>query len=80
MVQKKHGSCVLPNPVLGPRLEELVLNGCPRILCHSQLTFTGFPPPLPLSVWFVGCSVSERCGVKVYTVSVSCCWQLELVL
>lgn len=37
MVQKKHGSCVLPNPVLGPRLEELVLNGCPRILCHSQL-------------------------------------------
>lgn len=80
LVQKKHGSCVLPNPVLGPRLEELVLNGCPRILCRNQLVCSGFPPsPLPLSVWFAGCSESEWRGVTVYPLSVSCCcsWSLS---
>lgn len=46
-MQKTHGSCVLPNPVLGPRLAELVLSGCPRILHPNQLLFTGFPPSPP---------------------------------
>lgn len=37
LVIQKCSSCVLPNPVLGPRLGELVLNGCPRISYPDQL-------------------------------------------
>lgn len=79
LVQKKHGSCVLPNPVLGPRLEELVLNGCPRILCRNQLVCSGFPPsPLPLSGLLDVLSLNGVVS-QCTPLSVSCCcsWSLS---
>lgn len=47
-------------PILGPRLGELVLHGCPRILYPDQLSFTAFPrapspPPAVYRGQVVGC-------------------------
>lgn len=70
LVIQKCSSCVLPNPVLGARLGELVLDGCPRILYPDQLQFTAFPPaPSPRPAVYpgqvVGCFGLECCDLQV---------------
>lgn len=72
VIQKTDGSCVLPNPVLGPRLGELVLHGRPRILHPDNSCSLVFLLPPRLTRRFFRYFGSEWCAIEVYPSCQSC--------